>query len=100
MSKQWQKRPSEIYDVTNPLDAYWFDRAVMYFGTAFEADIEDATADAKTNAQAERAAQVVRDRWLRDEDDTPQESTQAPKSFRDPAEVFAEMKRMRADGQL
>lgn len=75
----------------------------MYFGQSYEADLESATQDAKDRAQANRAAQVVVQRWLNDDDeaeDAPQESVQAPKQFRDPAELFAQVKEKRANGEL
>lgn len=97
MSKQWGIRPSEFCGITDPLIAYWFDRSVMYFGNSYEADIEDATKDAKNRSQAERAARVVSDRWIRDDDAAPQEEIKAPNRFRDPAEVFAEMKRRKGE---
>lgn len=74
----------------------------MYFGQSYEADLELATRDATGQAQADRAAKVVVQRWMNDDDaeDTPQESVQTPKQFRDPAELFAEMKEKRANGEL
>jgi hypothetical protein len=102
MAKEFRKRPSEIVNITDPLVAYQFDRAVMYFGQAYEADIEDATRDSKSQSQAQRSAQVVVDRWLRDDEvDMPREQPEKPaKQFRDPAEIFAERKKQRANGQL
>lgn len=102
MAKEFRIRPSEAVNITDPLVAYQFDRAVMYFGQAYEADIHDATKDAKNQAQAERSANVVAQRWLRDEDDTPREEIeqQPAKQFRDPAELFAERKRLAENGQL
>jgi hypothetical protein len=100
MANQWKTKPSELLYVDDPLAAYYLDRAVFYFGQAYEADIEDAVSDAKSKASAERAAQTVRDRWLRDGDeDTPQEeSRERPAGFKDPAEVFREMNRKRHGG--
>lgn len=90
MSKMWKSRPSEILRIDDPLIAYWFDRAIFYFGVAYENDIQDATKDAKSDSQAERAAQVVQERWLRDQEEpvnTPPQTSDKPK-FRDPAEMF------------
>lgn len=85
MSQTYQKRPSEILGVDDPVYAYWIDRAVMYFGLSFEKDIEDATEDSKNAAQAKRIADGVLARWMDDEETTPQ--VEKPK-FRDPAEHF------------
>jgi hypothetical protein len=94
MANQWKTKPSELLNVDDPLAAYYLNRAVFYFGQAYEADIEDAVEQAKTKASAERAANTVRDRWLRDDEDTPQEQSQErPAGYKDPAEAFAAMKR-------
>lgn len=103
MSNQWRVRPSELYGITDKLAAYYFDRAVFFFGKAYEEDVHDVTKNAKNEKQALRAAQVATDRWLRDDDEpatpTPREESESPvKRFRDPAETFAE--RARANGKL
>jgi len=56
---------------------------------SYENDIQDATKDAKGEAQAERAASVVLQRWLQDniEISAPPLTSDKPK-FRDPAEML------------
>ena len=102
MSNQWGTLPSELYSIDDPLAAYYFNRAVMYFGSAYEADIEDAVEGARSREQGRRAAEAVKSRWLTDdiEENTPQ-PTEAPK-YRDPMETFADMKQRRelASGEL
>lgn len=88
MSKVWKVRPSEFLAISHPLDAYWFDRSVMYFGASYDIDIHDATEGAKDNNQAERAMNTVRERWLRDEEEKPQETSPEKPKFRDPAKLF------------
>jgi hypothetical protein len=98
MSTQWKVRPSEIVRIDDPVTAFHFDRAVLYFGQSYEADIHDATKDAKSEGQAERSASSVTDRWLRDEEEQQQaEVIKAPTKFRDPAD---ELKRRRENGKL
>jgi hypothetical protein len=102
MSNQWKIPPSELYSITDPLAAYYFNRAVMYFGSAYEVDVEDAVEGARGREQARRAVDTVNSRWLADdgEEDTPQ-LEETPK-YRDPMETFAEMKKRReaASGEL
>lgn len=74
---QWKKRPSEIYGITEPLAAYNFDRAVMYFGTSVEADIKTQTEKVKTTKAAKAKAQQVLNKWLSEPG--------SPGKFRDPA---------------
>lgn len=95
MSNQWRIPPSDLYHIIDPLAAYYFNRAVLYFGQAYEEDINDATSGAKSESAAKRSAEVVRQRWMNDVEgpnETPQSKEQ---KFRDPAETFAEMKRRR-----
>lgn len=92
MSNQWRKTPSELLNITDPLAAYYFNRAVLYFGHSYEADIEDAVFDAKSRSQAERAAETVRARWMSDEKEKQDEDwIERPAGYKDPADVFAEM---------
>lgn len=103
MSNQWKVPPSELYSITDPLTAYYFNRAVLYFGSAYEEDIEDAVDGAKSKEQARRAAEAAKARWLNDDiedDDTPQ-PIEAPK-YRDPMETFALMRQRKeaAGGEL
>lgn len=56
-------RPSELFGITG-LVAYCVDRAVVHFGTSFEAAVHDATSGAKTPQAAEKARDRVIRRWL------------------------------------
>lgn len=99
MSKLWQIRPSSILNISDPVVAYDFDRAVMHFGQALERDIEESTRNAKGRSQADRIAKSILDRWLDDDQVVPEEP-KPPQEFRDPAEIFAARKRMRENGEL
>jgi hypothetical protein len=97
-AKTWKKPPSEIYRVAEQhgeYAAYCFDKAVMIFGSSYEADMHDAAMGAKTVADSKRAIKVVQARWLTDEEDEPEQvanpSSPAPDdkpTFRDPAMHF------------
>jgi hypothetical protein len=91
MSKAWNQRPSSLYGIKDPYEAYCFDRAVMYFGAAYEADMDKAASGAKNQGAIERRQALVAKRWMTDEDD---EETK-PK-FRDPAEYLRERGQLNA----
>lgn len=58
------KRPySELVGLQG-LQAYALDAAVVRWGTAFQAALQDAGTDAKTPAEAERRAMGVVRRWI------------------------------------
>jgi hypothetical protein len=58
------KRPyAEIVGIDG-LEGYAINAAVVRWGTAFQAAIEGATADAKTRAEAERKADGMIRRWV------------------------------------
>ena len=95
MAKTWNRRPSEIYCITNEVAAYHLDRAVMLFGLSLEADLDKATKNAKNRKEAERKAALVLDRWLREpstEDSVDEAQAQAraegKSGFKDPMERF------------
>lgn len=52
MSEKYHCRASELIGITNKLHAYFFDRAVFYFGVAIDAEMEAATGSAKNAQQA------------------------------------------------
>lgn len=66
LSNQWKKAPSSVYGIQDPLAAHNFDKAVMYFGTAVEADINKATEKAKDSNSSNSKAQAVLKKWLSD----------------------------------
>lgn len=68
LSNQWKKTPSSLYGIQDPLAAHNFDKAVMYFGTAVEADINQATEKAKDSKRANSKAQAVLEKWLSEGD--------------------------------
>lgn len=63
MSRAVNRPYSEIVGLQG-LEAYALDSAVVRWGTAFEAALQEAGADAKTSAEAERRAQTVVRRWI------------------------------------
>jgi hypothetical protein len=52
----------------------------MYFGRSVEADLEEATRDSKTQAEAGRRQDLALAAWLREPDEQPK--------FKDPAEMM------------
>ena len=87
MARTWKQRPSEIYAIEDLYAAYCFDKAVMTFGMSYEADLEQASREAKSVAAAKQAIAIVQNRWLTDEDEKPGTPTQ--RKFKDPAGMFA-----------
>jgi hypothetical protein len=63
MAKALGKPYSEIIGLQG-LEGYALDAAVVRWGTAFQAAVEHAGADAKTPAEAARKVQQVVRRWL------------------------------------
>lgn len=84
MSRTYRTRPSELYGITDDFRAWSFDRAVAHFGQAVEDEMEQASRTAKDQKGAQRKAELVLERWLRD----PTPASQQVKRFRDPAEAF------------
>jgi hypothetical protein len=65
MSRAMHCRPSAVYGLApGSLEAYAFDSAVVRWGTAFEAALQDAVQGAKTDQAAAAARQRVLRRWL------------------------------------
>lgn len=73
-------RPSEVYFISDPLTAFYFDRAVVTFGTEVEIAMNDAAEGAKTSKEAKRRRQLALAKFMRNAD-----GTHAPGTFRDPA---------------
>jgi N-acetylneuraminic acid mutarotase len=64
VSKSLHCRPSEVYGIADGFSAYCFDSAVVRWGAEFDNAIQAATGGAKTQAEAERAAQRVLRKWV------------------------------------
>lgn len=80
LSKTWSTRPSEMLDLSDPLAAFYFDRAVMTFGKTVEAAMDEAAEGAKNSKDAKRKRQMALTKFMRNAD-----GTHAPGTFRDPA---------------
>lgn len=63
LAKSSQCRPSDVYAVDDPVDAYCFDRAVYHFGTALEAALDEANSE-KTAAAVNRKRQRIFQKWI------------------------------------
>lgn len=64
LSKTYHCRPSDLYGVEHPVQAFFFDRAIWLFGTTLDSDLEKAAAKAKKATQAEKAQLRVMQKWL------------------------------------
>lgn len=73
-------RPSELYAITDPLTAFYFDRAVVTFGKTVESDMDEAAEGAKTTKEANRKRQMALSKYMKNAD-----GSAAPGTFRDPA---------------
>jgi hypothetical protein len=80
LARTWKVRPSELAAITDPLTAFYFDRAVAAFGTEVEAAMDDAADGAKTKKDAQRRRGMALARYMKNADGTPSAGT-----FRDPA---------------
>lgn len=74
ISKQAGVRPSDYLAIEDEHTRWCFDRAVVRFGLALDADLEKAGAKAKTDREAVRRRQTALGKWLGVE-----------KEYRDPA---------------
>lgn len=77
MSKTWRVRPSELYCVDDPYEAFRFDRAVWQFGTALTSELDKQ--EAKTSKETEKKRKAVFDKWMGSS------ASAGNKGFRDPA---------------
>lgn len=64
LSKVYHCRASELYGISHPVQAFFFDRAVWLYGSTLESDLERAASKAKKPKQAEQAQLRVLQRWL------------------------------------
>lgn len=82
MSTKWQVRPSELLGLDHVVEAYFFDKAVYYFGVTMEADVEEYSSSKGKKADKPEMTKMKRERrvneWLNDG------STPQAKRFRDP----------------
>lgn len=89
MAKQLGTRPSELYDLEDPLTAYCFDNAVQLFGISLEnklAEIDNkASSSNKKGAgkAAQRKKTMELQKWLYS--DSPEGAPAG--QFRDPAQM-------------
>jgi hypothetical protein len=95
MSKTWKCKPSEILHLTDELAAYCLNRAVYFFGTAYDADITEASTPppgGKGRRNPSQAVAMANHRWLTDnidaEEDTSDFEVIVDKKYRDPAVRF------------
>lgn len=79
MVKTYHCRPSELLAIDHTVQAFYLDKAVFTFGTAFDADIEEhgKSKGKKPNPKQDALRRQQRlQKWLTDED--------TPRRFRDP----------------
>jgi hypothetical protein len=95
MSKTWRCRPSEILRLTDEIAAYCLDRAVYLFGTAYDADINDAAMPPPGSKGKHNASQMIamtNARWMKDnvaaEKDDSDFEVVVDAKYRDPAVRF------------
>lgn len=64
MSKTMKKSPAEVIGIRDEFIAYAFNSAVILWGSSFDAAVEEAVREAKSQQQADaKQRQVVR-RWI------------------------------------
>ncbi len=64
MAQTFSVRPSEVLGVVDEVVAFFVDRAVFYFGTSVEADVEQAEKSRKTEGAKQLARTVRMNSWL------------------------------------
>lgn len=64
LSRDLKVRPSELFHISDQLQAYWFDRAVRTFGVALQNDLDRAGMEAKSTRKAEVARLRVMHTWM------------------------------------
>lgn len=79
MSQLMGVRPSEVIFLKDELAAWCFDRAVLSFAKHIEDAVEARTQKAKNRASAQRAAQLIMNKYLY------ADGADVPGRFRDPA---------------
>ena len=73
-------KPSELYLISDPLAAFYFDRAVCTFGMEVQEAMDEAAEGSKTTKDSKRKRQMVFAKYMRDATGAP-----VPGTFRDPA---------------
>jgi len=71
-------RPSELYGITEVVQAFCFDRAVVIFGSALSHELENAKGKTEKAVQASRRR--ILKKWIPEATDSA-----GPRKFRDPA---------------
>uniref|UniRef100_A0AAU6R653 Tail assembly chaperone protein n=1 Tax=Micrococcus phage Kurnik TaxID=3092208 RepID=A0AAU6R653_9CAUD len=79
MAQKMGVRPSEVLHLKDELAAWCFDRAVLTFANHVEAAVEAKQKNARNRAAAQRAGQLVLNKYLY------ADNPQAPGRFRDPS---------------
>jgi hypothetical protein len=64
MAKSMSCRPSQVLQIEDAFVAYAVDSAVIRWGTAFEAALTEAGADANNPQEAERRQDRTMRRWV------------------------------------
>ena len=64
MAQSYRTKPSDLYGIHDELAAWCFNRAVQRFGMHVQGKLDEATNDAKSDAQAQSARMRVMHRWL------------------------------------
>lgn len=77
MGQAWRTRPSELYCIEDPYEAFRFDRAVFLFGTALTAELDKQ--EGKNSKEIQKARDRVFAKWI------PTEASKGPQQFRDPS---------------
>jgi hypothetical protein len=80
LAKVWKTRPSQLTHITDPLRAFYFDRAVYTFGTEVETAMDEAADGAKSKKEAQRKRQMALAKYMKNAD-----GTTASGTFRDPS---------------
>lgn len=64
MSKEWKKPPSEILNISDDLEGYYLNQAVIIWGRTVEQAVDEATSDCKSTEERKAKAQRELDYWL------------------------------------
>jgi hypothetical protein len=73
LANQYSSRPSEVMSITNPVLAFYVDRAVSTFGMAVEEDLREQVGKQKSDLQKQLVYRTRLNSWL-----------QSTTGFRDP----------------
>lgn len=80
LAKDLRCRPSELYGLTDTVQAFCFDRAVVIFGSALSAAMDNAKG--KTDKAVQASRRKIFKKWIPEATD----SAGPKKRFRDPAQ--------------